>query len=111
MKMPVLVGALCLASFASLAAQQPTLSARNIDLVVEKASFESVIQMVAAASGVTIEFDDRIPAALRSREVGHVRFAGTDFETAMQFLTRFTKLTYTVLTPTSIRLELPPAAR
>ena len=111
MKKPGVVGALVLASFATLAAQNATISARRISLVVvENTSFESVVKVMGALGGVTIEFDESVPIELRNRSVDRIHFEDTELESALQFLTKFNNLTFTVISPTSIRLELKPAA-
>jgi hypothetical protein len=111
MKTPGVVGALVLAWFATLAAQNATISARRISLVVvENATFESVVKVMSALGGVTIEFDESVPMEVRNRSVDRIHFEDTELETALQFLTKFNNLTFTVISPTSIRIELKPAA-
>ena len=111
MRMSGLVAALVVASFATLAAQTPAISARKITVVVlEKATFESVVKVLAALSGVAIEFAESVPAELRDRTVERVHFVDTELESALQFITRFNNLTFTVITPTLIRIEPKAAA-
>jgi len=110
MKKPGFLAALMLASFATLAAQTPAISARRISVVVEKATFESVVKVLSALSGVAIEFDESVPAELRHAPLDRVHFEDTELESALQFLTRANNLTFSVTTPTSIRIEPKAAA-
>ena len=111
MKKPGVIGALVLASFATLAAQTPTISARRISLVVvENTTFESVVKVMGALGGVTIEFDERVPTELLDRPVGRVHFEDTELESALQFLTKYSNLTFRAITSTVIRIELKQAA-
>jgi hypothetical protein len=107
MKKPGLICALVLASFATVAAQAPTISARRISLVVvENTSFESVVKVMGALGGVTIEFDESVPMELRNRSVDRIHFEDTELESALQFLTKFNNLIFRAITPTFIRIEL-----
>ena len=113
MKIAGVVCALVLASFATLAAQTPTLSARRINLlVVENTTFESIVKVLGDLSGVAIEFDETVPTGLRTAPVDRLHFKDTELVNALGFLTKLNNLAFNVTSPTSIRIVLKtPAAK
>ena len=111
MKKPGVVGALVLASFATLAAQQATISARRISLVVvENTTFESVVKVMGALSGVTIEFDESVPMELRNRSVDRIHFEDTELELGTAVPTKRNNLDIHCDQPDLNSNELKPAA-
>jgi len=79
-------------------------------VVVENTTFESVVKVLSALSGVAIEFDDSVPMELRNVALERVHFADTELESALQFLTKSNNVTFRVISPTSVRIELKTAA-
>ena len=110
MKIAGVICALVLASFATLSAQTPTLSARRINvLVVENTPFESMVKMLSDLSGVAIEFDATVPMELRVAPVGRLQFRDTELVPTLEFLTKRANLAFSVTGPNSIRIVLKTA--
>ena len=98
-------GALLLASFTSLSAQAPTIESRKINLVLQKTTFTVAVEVIAAASGVEIAIDKSVPVEVLNSPIDFIRLADTELESVLQFLTKRSELTFTVLTPTSVRIQ------
>ena len=110
MRLSVLVGAGVLAVGASLAAQAPVLGATPaLSIVFAQPTLSTAVAVVARESGVAIEFDDSVPAEIRSRQLaGPVSLVNAPLESVLKFLTGQNDLTFVVVDSATVRIQAKP---
>lgn len=111
MTRPILISALSVWAVTTALAAAPTdaqdltPSARQITVVLNDATLEEAMTTVATHFGLTVEFSESVSDE-HKHSVVRARFTNAAFRDVIGLLLDSRRLTYTVTSPTAIRIEV-----
>ena len=108
MRLSSFVGA-CVLCVATVSSAQSTLATRpEVNLLLTRATLAEAVDAVARAGGITIRFDESVPAEVRNRQLSRLplKFANAPLASALEFLTSRSDLAFVVVDSTTVLIRL-----